>query len=58
MPNDQTVSTLVSRSAAPAPGWDGLCAPAPTPPPIQELRIARGSGWPHATLSVAARPPD
>jgi len=57
MLEDQTVSRLVSRSAVPAPGWDGFCAPAPGPPPIQELRIARGSGWPHAALSAAAGPP-
>jgi hypothetical protein len=57
MLEDKTVTRLVSRSASPVPGWDGFCAPASSPLPIQELRIARGSCWPSAAPSVVVGPP-
>jgi hypothetical protein len=57
MLEDQTVTGLVSCWAAPAPGRDSFGAPVPFPPPIHELPMARGSGWPHAAPSVVAGPP-
>jgi len=58
MLEEQTVSRLVSLSAAPVPGRDGIWPPAPFPSLTRELRMVRSSGWPHVTLGITAGRPD